>query len=354
MKRSILFLTPLLLLFSFPIITEAQLSYELLEGEIDSSPYKIAVPENWADGKVFFHVHGWRPADAPHEANLNPDDPFYQSLLNDGWLIARTASIQNGADHETYTQSIYELKEWIESNTGQVQLTILEGESTAGTLVLQIAENNPDLADGVIAMGAFVELNDPDSDSFLRANPEIPAILMSNLTELDGPVAYAAKAENAAVQPILRPLLRPGHVNANHVERYDALKELQSRVKSGDFSTITDGTRQVPARETETIHENGSIINQITTIDWYFGNLELGFHPDEFADLGIEQGQWFILEIDGQQRDVFYGESYGDVEQGQWVAFPHANDHILVARNHEHAANTVGVQVGNRIKILPK
>ena len=353
MKRSVILLIPLFFLLGFPTITEAQLSYDLLEGEIKNSPYKVAVPENWTDGKVFFHVHGWRPADAPHEANLNPDDPFYQSLLNDGWLIARTASTQNGADHETYTQSIYELKRWVESNVGQVELTILEGESTAGTLVLQIAENNPYLADGVVAMGAFVELNDPDSDSFLRAYPEIPAVLMSNLTELDGPVAYAAKAENAPVKPVLRPLLRPGHVNVNHVERYDALADLQSRIESGHYSAITEGTREMPDRETGSDHENGSIINQITNIDWYFGNLELGFHPDELAGMGIEQGQWFVLEIDGQQRDVFYGESYGDVEQGQWVAFPHANDHILVARNHEHAANTVGVQIGDRIKIHP-
>jgi len=354
MKRFLLFLLSLFLLSALPNSSDAQTSFELLEGEINESPYKVAVPENRTGDKVFFHVHGWRPSEAPHEANLDPDDPFYQSLLADDWIIARTASTRNGADHETYTESIRELKNWIQANIGSIELTILEGESTAGTLVLQIAEESPEIADGVVAIGAFVELNDPASDSYLRAEPEIPAVLMSNLTELDGPMAYAAKAENAPIKPMLRPLLRPGHVNANHVERYDALKDLISWIESGNYSMVTDGTRSVPERDTGTVYESGSIINQITNIDRYFGNLELGFHPDEFAEIGIEQGQHFIMEIDGQQRDVFYGESYGDVEEGRWIAFPHANDHILVARNYGHAANTANVNIGDEVKVQPK
>lgn len=354
MNRIILLVIPFLFILILPIYSHAQNNFEILEGEINESPYKIAIPQNWSHGKLFFHIHGWRPATAPHEANLDPEDSFYSTLLDHGWIIARTASIRNGADHEIYTQSIRELKNWIQTNVGTIELTILEGESTAGTLVLQIAENNPDLADGVIAMGAFIELNDSTSDSYLKADPQIPATLISNLTELDCPVSYAAKAENALTQPMLMPLLRPGHVNINHIERFEALKKLQSRITSGNFSIITDGTQNAPVRQSETVYENGSIVNRITNIDWYFGNIELGFHPDEFNEIGIEQGEIFIFEIDGQQRDVFYGESYSDVDEGEWVAFPHANDHILIARNHEHAANTVNVMIGNSVKVLPK
>jgi len=64
------------------------LEYTLHEGELEGAPFKVAVPDGWESGNVFFHVHGWRPADAPHEADLDLEDPFYQELINNDWAIA--------------------------------------------------------------------------------------------------------------------------------------------------------------------------------------------------------------------------------------------------------------------------
>jgi hypothetical protein len=325
--------------------------HDVYQGKLDGAPFKVVVPDNWTDGRVFFHVHGWRPEEAPHEADLNLDDPFYQHILEDGWAIGRTAYLENGVDHDAHTQDLFNLKEWIETEAGQVELLILEGESTAGTLVLRIAERNPELADGVIAKGAFVDLEDETADSFLNGNPSIPSILMSNLTELDGPVSYAAVAATAPVPPSLRPLLRPGHVNVNWLERLDALKAITSWIEDGDSSPITEGTRNVPERETGTIIKEHSLENRVTGINPFFGNVFLGFHPDELHDLGIKQGDSFILHTSGEYRRVYYGESYGDVPLGDWVAFPTAGNTILLARNHESAAETAELKTGDEVVI---
>lgn len=349
--KTLLFL--LLLIFSSYQSQAQNSKFQLHEGELKGAPYKVAVPADWQDGKVFFHVHGWRPADAPHEADLNLEDPFYKQLLADGWILGRTAFLENGVDHDAHTEALYDLKNRIENEFGHIDLLILEGESTAATLVLRIAEQNPDLADGVIAKSAFIELEDKSADSFLQGNPAIPAILMSNLTELDGPIAYSATAENAPVPPALRPLLRPGHVNVNWLERLEALHAIVSWIDTGGINRVVDGTRQVPERETGTAVDGVGITNIVTSVNLYYGNAIVGFHPNELKNIGIAQGSSFILEVDGQQRNVYYGQTYSDVPQGEWVAFPFADDQILIARNHESAIATANLKVGDLIKILP-
>jgi hypothetical protein len=345
--------TLIILIFTASSVLAQSNSFTLHEGDIDGAPYKVVVPHHWDSGYAFFHVHGWRPANAPHEADLDLSDPFYQHLIEQGWVIGRTAFQANGVDHDAHTEEISALKEWINSNIGSVELLILEGESTAGTLVLRIAEKKPDLADGVIAKGAFVDLDDESADSYLRAQPELPAVLMSNLTELDGPAAYAASAEFASVPPSLRPLLRPGHVNVNWAERRDALSYLYAWIREGAYSPFSDGTRDVPARETGTLVREGFIENRVVDVNPFFGNAFLGFHPDELKEAGIEQGSEFVLEIHSQQRNVFYGKSYGDVGPGEWVAFPTADDRILVARYHQSAIEAANMSVGDRVRVKP-
>jgi len=176
---------------------------------------------------------------------------------------------------------------------------------------------------------------------------------MSNLTELDGPVAYAASAEFAPLPPSLRPLLRPGHVNVNWVERKDAVVELVAWIQDGKYHPITDGTRAVPERNTGTETDGDFITNRVTSVDRFFGNATLGFHPDELSTAGIMQGSTFIFEVNGQQRNVFYGQSYGDVSHGEWIAFPRADDQILIARNHESAIATANLSEGTRVRIKP-
>lgn len=351
MKPAILF--TLCLLFSAPTIFAQTPEIRVHDGELNGAPFKVAEPANWNSGKVFFHVHGWRPADAPHEADLDLDDPFYTTLLENGWAIGRTAFLENGVDHDAHTTALYDLRDWIESELGSIELLILEGESTAATLVLRISEQNADLADGVIAKSAFIELDDVTTDSYLQGTPTIPAILMSNLTELDGPIAYTAVTENAPVPPSLRPLLRPGHVNINWVERLDALHDIVSWIGGGQLNRIVDGTREVPERYTCTVAEEGGIRNIVTSVNPFFGNVVAGFHPQELYEIGITQGSYFILEADRQQRNVFFGESYGDVPHGEWIAFPTADNQILIARNHESAIATANMKTGDSIRFLP-
>ena len=355
-KFSCILIPTLLLLISLnnPALGQnGTLEYTLHEGELEGAPFKVAVPAGWESGNVFFHVHGWRPADAPHEADLDLEDPFYQELINNDWAIARTAFYENGVDNEAHIRALWDLREWIDTEVSGLNHVLMEGESTAGSLVLRIAELEPNLANGVIAKGAFVDLEDETADSFLRGAPQIPAILMSNLTELDGPISYAAVAEDAEAAPALRPLRRPGHVNVNWVEKLAAFEAMNNWIDSGEINQIADGTRTVPDRETGTTIDGEMLVNRVTDIDPYFGNATLGYHPQELEDFGIFRGDYFVIEIAGQQRDVFYGDSYGDVPEGERVAFPTADDQILIARNHQSAIQTARLDIGDEIKITP-
>lgn len=339
----------LLLLVGMPCTAAAEA--QLHEGELNGAPYKVAVPADWQAGRAFFHVHGWRPDTAPHLADLDLSDPFYQALQAAGWLIGRTAFRENGVDHDAHTSALAELRGWIEAEIGPIELLVMEGESTAGTLVLRIAERHPELLDGVIAKGAFIDLEDSSTDAHLGARPLRPALLMSNLTELDGPIAYAARAATTEIPPGLRPLLRPGHVNVNWAERLAALEALQAWIEDGVYAAISDGTRQLPSRATGTESGAVGLANRVTAVDPFYGNATLGFHPDELAAAGIYQGKSFILEAHGALHSIHYGQSYGDVPEGAWVAFRRADDQILLARNHARAIDAAGLEVGDRVFI---
>ncbi|MEM7673221.1 MAG: SAM hydroxide adenosyltransferase [Verrucomicrobiota bacterium] len=332
-------------------ILQLHSQYTIHEGDIDGAPFKFAIPENWAGNQAFFHVHGWRPSDAPHEADLNPEDPLYAALLSEGWAIGRTAFLENGVDHPAHTHALKNLKTWLIENHGPLKTLILEGESTAATLVLRIAEKNPELADGVIAIGPFIDMSNPEEDDYLTGQPMLPSILMSNTSEIIPALEYAAKAIDAEVPAALWPLLRPGHVNVNWVERLTAVRAMESALKNNTQLSFNDGTQPMPHRLTNTQQVDNTLISAVESINPYYGNAFLAFHPDEFSAFGIPQGSYFEFEAHGNTWKVLYGTSYGDVPDGEWVAFPHANERILIVRNHASAIKTAGLNPGDRVTI---
>jgi len=324
---------------------------DLWEGELDGAPYTVAAPAGWDGGKAFFHVHGWRPAHAPHLADLDLDNRFYQNLLDAGWLIGRTAFQENGVDHDAHTVALRNLRTWIERERGAIDILVLEGESTAGTLVLRIAEQDHDLADGVIALGPFIDLEDAARSSFLTAAPKLPAILMTNITEIGDDAAYVAVATDRGFSPSLRPLLLPGHVNVNWVERWEALLDLEAAIDGKRLPTVTTGSRGVPARETGTITAADQLTNRVTAVNVFYGNAFLGFHPEELTAAGITQGESYLVMAGDTAWPVFYGTSYGDVPLGEWVMFPTADEEIMLVRNHQSAIETADLEVGDTVGI---
>ncbi|MEM8867613.1 MAG: SAM hydroxide adenosyltransferase [Verrucomicrobiota bacterium] len=343
---------PYLLVFT-TLISSIRAAPRIYEGLLDGAPYTVATPEDWSGGKVFFIVNGWRPADAPHLAELDIEDPLVERLIAADWAVARTAFRENGVDHEAHTLALADLKDWIANELGPLETVVMEGESTAGTLMLRIAEQQPELADGVIALSAYINLEAIESTDYLEANPRMPAILMSNITEIEGPIAYLTSSLDAPVRPALRPVLRPGHVNLNWVERWEALQTLEAWLTVGSLPVVLDGTRSVPQRETGTERVDGELRNRVTATNPFYGNALLGFHPDELEESGFKPGYAFELRVKGQSFSVFYGQSYGDVEEGAWIAFPNADDQILLARNHKSAIETAGISEGDEVAIRP-
>jgi pimeloyl-ACP methyl ester carboxylesterase len=324
---------------------------ELHEGEIEGAPFAVAQPANWTEGKVFFHVNGWRPEHAPHVADLDVNHPLYAKLLENGWVIGRTAFLANGVDHDAHTKALWDLRAWIEAELGEIETLILEGESTAGTLVLRIAEQDPELADGVVALGPFVDLVDTESDWFLTAKPMLPAVLLTNKTEILDDLEYVTVGAAMDPPPALRPSLRPGHMNMNWVERWEAFAAVDAAVRHGKPVSFANGTFAVPERVTGTEMGDGGLVNKVTAVNVFYGNAHLGFHPDELAKAGISQGDFIEVEAGGDSWTVLYGVTYADVEQGEWLAFPTADDDVLLVRNHKSAIATAGLDVGDSVRI---
>lgn len=343
----------LLVAFTLAFAAAGARAVEIHEGAINGAPYTVAVPDRWQQGRVFLPVHGWRPADAPHIADLDLTDPFIERLLAEGWVVGRTAFLENGVDHPAHTRAIRDLRDWIASEIGPIELLIMDGESTAGTLLARIAEQEPELADGVIAMAPFFDFEDIGNDAFVRAAPRIPLLLMSNITEIEAPVAYAARASNASVPPSLRPILRPGHVNINGAERWAALEAMLAWVEDGAHPGFADGTRPAAPRETGTTQDGSALANRVLAVNPFYGNATLGFHPDEWLAAGLEQGESFEIEIHGRRWPVLFGTTYGDVPVGEWVAFPTADARILLVRNHRHAGRSAELEPGDSVLVRP-
>lgn len=347
-----------ILLFFFFLFVLHQSSfsqeYSIHEGVLQESPYMFLVPENADDNKIFFDVHGWRPPDSPHEAKLDAEEPFIKQLLDDGWIVAKTAFRENGVNHKAHAADIKNLTDLISETTGPAALTILEGESTAGTLMLYIAENHPNLADGVIAKSAFINLDSASEENILDATPSIPVLLMSNITEAEGPLTYVKASSQVYDSISMHIINRPGHVNINYLERYSALQKILAQIEGEPVYPISDGTIAVPPRASTSVFmpDSNRLENRIFSVDPYFGNLIVDVQPDDLLQLNIQKGDHFLLHIHNRYRTVFFGDTYSDVSEGEWVAFTTAENRLLIARNHEHAANTIHATAGDSIAIV--
>lgn len=152
-------------------------------------------------------------------------------------------------------------------------MVLLEGQSMGGGICTRLAEREPALFDGVLAIGAALmtrkdQQSPSDLETVLLNRPLIPIIFLTNESEL-GPIEqYMKKADmekqqaekqqaEAAVNaekslstgeiipPALWTVSRPGHNWTNQQERYSSIKALVTWLTFGTFITCRriDNTR---------------------------------------------------------------------------------------------------------------
>ena len=196
-------------------------------GQLQQSKFVIAIPESW-NGKLLLLAHGYRPENAPLSADFRTESPTYQHLLADGWMIASTSYRRNGAIVVDAVADIELLRQHIVQTYGTPERVLVQGSSMGGAIVTLIAETAPEGYDGLLALGAALQVRDAEQPHEWSYTPRLPLLFVSNQSEVEGPQAYIQKAVKAPTVPVFWSVARDGHVNLREIERETALRALDA------------------------------------------------------------------------------------------------------------------------------
>ncbi len=338
---------------------------QLLEGEIGGAKFKIAVPLQWNRG-VLLLAHGLRSEDRPLVADLAPDHLAYKTLIEEGWIVAKTSYRRNGLIVGDAIADLDALREHIVERFGPPDRVLLEGESMGGLIVTLIAEREPGdrpRYHGAVAIGAALQIREPNTSAGLSLQPRLPLIFLTNQTELEGPRNYVSAdlPRELRVRPQLFRVSRDGHVNVNQAERLVALRALNAWLDRGPstlpnpksgapFPDVTQPAAPVPSKVAMDPDARG-FTARVIEVSAIYGNLFIDAQPADFATAGIERMTWFELIAGERTFRVLHGRDFGSVKRGEWVVFPNADGFYWLARNFADAAAGAQLKVGDRVRI---
>lgn len=348
-------------LFSAPAIT-------LETGEIDGAKFTLASPIHW-NQRVLLLAHGFREADRPLVADLFPEHLAYKTLLEEGWIVAKTSYRRNGTIVTDAIADLDALRAHIEKKFGPPERVLLEGESMGGLIVTLMAERDsaePKPYAGAIAIGAALQVKEDGASRGLSLQPQIPLLFLTNQSELDGPRTYVTTKLRptdyaAELRPALFRVSRDGHVNVNQRERLAALRAVNLWLDSSraalpsppSGTTFFDATVAPEPQPSKVMpHTDGRGFDaRVIEVSAVFGNAFFNAQPADFATAGIAPMTWFQLTTHGQTYRVRYGHDFGDVKRGEWIAFPNADGFTWLARNYGDAAATARLTLGDIVSI---
>lgn len=332
-------------------------------GEIKGAKYFIRKPAAW-NRHLLLLAPGLRPESSPLEAEIPAGLLAYQTLVEEGWMVATTSYRRNGIAISDDIQDLDDLLAAITDKYSAPDRVLLEGESMGGLIGTLIAERPRERYSGVVAIDAALQMADPNDRFTLSMHPRIPILFLTNQTDLGPPRAYAT-AKVAPGDPATRPVIflvqRNGHVNLNQQERLVALRALDRWVRdgvqslppppaNGDYFNATVTPPPHPSRVL-VIKAGVSFQSKVTAIAPIYGNLTLDAQPADFAAIGLSPGFWFKVVAHGTTFRTFYGRDFGSVKKGEWVAYPDADGTFLLSRNLLNAAKSAEVKVGDPVLI---
>ena len=330
---------------------QGQPGFHVSRGEIQGAKFAIAAPENWT-GRLLLLAHGYRPQGAPLTAEFRTDSPTYRRLLADGWMIASTSYRRNGAIVVEAADDIDGLRRHIVKTYGPPRRTLVQGSSMGGAIVTLIAEARPEDYDGVLALGAALQVRDSQQPHQWSYAPRIPLLFVSNQSEVSGPRDYVHKAAKAPVVPVFWYVARDGHVNLRQVEQETALRALDRYVETGQIERDKDATI-VPNVVSSAEFNDGGAYTRVANITSDYGNINTQFIAADLQTLAIAAKTHFQIQFGERTFRVLLATTYGDVTRGEWVAFLTAEGRLRIARNFENAAQTLGCEEGDEIFIAP-
>ena len=158
------------------------------------------------------------------------------------------------------------------------------------------------------------------------------------------------KSSKAPVVPAVWSIDRDGHVNIGHEEWLVAIDGLLQFIRTGEIENGKDNTIKSAVKSKAAFTADGALTN-VTSINASFGNLETEFTNEDLDALDIKRRSSFWVTFNEKTFKVFYGTTYSDVPQGDWVAFITAEATLRIARNYDSAAQALGCKVGDTIMI---
>ena len=332
---------------------------KLETGEIEGAKFVIARPAQW-NGCVLLLAHGFREETLPLVADFNPDHLAHRTLLDEGWVVAKTSYRRNGVIIRDAIADLENLRAHIADTCGEPRRVLLEGDAMGGAIVTLIAEQFASHYQGALAVGAALQVREKADPVDFNLQPQIPLVFLSNQGELAGPRQYVAAPFDRQNRPLLLQVARDGHVNVNQRERLAALRTLGNLIDRQPVALpsvdghlmLFDATQEpVPVASLVRPRNEGGFEAQVTETNAISGDLVLNMQPLDLSAADIAPGTWFELIAKGQACRVFYGRGFASVKPGLWVAFPNADGFFTLGRNNENAAATAGLEAGDPVVI---
>ncbi len=348
-------------------------TFTVENGEITGAKFTVLVPQTW-NKRVLLLAHGLRDANRPLVADLFPEHLAYRTLLDEGWIVAKTSYRRNGIIVADAITDLDALRAHLTGKFGVPERVLLEGESMGGLIVTLLVERDREsvpLYHGAVAIGAALALQENGASVGVSLQPRVPLIFLTNQSELDGPRSYVQSALRrpdlpAGLRPALVRVSRDGHVNVNQRERLAALRSLNDWLDQGSpavalakagfptvngFPDATIAAEPIPTQVTALAAAHG-FETRVTEVSGNYGNVALNAQPNDFVTAGIPPGTWFQLLAHGETFRVRYGRDFSSVKRGEWVAFPNADGFFWLARNYGDAAATAKLTVGETVTIF--
>jgi pimeloyl-ACP methyl ester carboxylesterase len=333
--------------------------FRLETGEIEGARFVIARPDQW-NGCVLLIAHDYRAKTAPLVADLNPDHLAHRTLLDEGWVVAKTSFRRNGAIIRDAIADLENLRAHIAATGGEPRRVLLEGDAMGGTIVTLIAEQFAGHYQGAVAVDALLQAREKKDFIPFNLQPQIPLVFLTNQSELNSPQKYVTAPFERPSRPLLLRVARDGHVNVNQRERLLALRTLVDLIDQQPIALPTvDGTpmffdatqEPVPGPSQVRPLDEGGFEARVTEVTAINGNLLLTAQPSDFSAADIAPDTWFEIVAKGQSYRVLYGRDFASVQPGLWVAFANADGFFSLARNNDNAATTSGLAAGDPVII---
>lgn len=346
-------------------------------GELSGARFTFALPTPW-NRRVLLLAPGARAKDGPPAGDFWTGQFAYKTLLDEGWLIAKTNYRRPGIIIADAIADLDALRVHLAAKYGALDRVVLEGESLGGLIVALMAEREPVLDEaghpcysGAIAIDAALQLREAAAFVGLSLEPKFPLLFVANQSEFDGPRNYvtAEVARSAALRPALLRVARNGHVNVNQQERLTALRALNAWLDRGRAALPQPGTDEsgrsaasapfaditvVPAPQPSQVspHPDGRGFDaRVTEVSAMTGTLTLNAQAADFVAAGIGLMNWFRLTANGEDFRVLNGRDFSSAKRGAWVAIPNADGFYWLGRNYADTAATAKLSAGGTVSI---